>query len=479
MTAPRAEGRPRADVSEPARRMSNAWVALSALTAALVLPVAARPLVDFDVWWHVRTGQAIIASHSVPHVETWSWTAAGRPWVLTSWLSDVIFGGIYDAFGWRGVLLLRLFGAVSLLAVLARYLLRAATPFNGLVFAVVAVGLVPFLTERPQLFSLLFVVWLAGVLSNARRGLLPRPLVFLAVTYIWTNVHGMWVLAPAMLLLGCLAYWLDDRTSARAALPRAALLAMGSVALSALTLAGPRIVYWSLQVHSAAGLISEWRPTVLWNVRYCGTLVLMLLLAAAWARSKQQIPWSEIVVALALFVFSTVAVRYVAPALILLAPMAVQRLNVAFPLKSKLLMPRWVAPAIFGGGVALAITLAFANSAIASGVPTRIVDDLKAMPQSQVRVLNDYNVGGVLTGFGAPKVSVAIDGRTDVYAPEYVERYIRATRGLVDWEKLVDSLNPDAAVLGHGGALAQLLVEQRGWTVERTDGAYDLLLPPK
>jgi hypothetical protein len=461
------------------RGRSSAWTLVGILTAAMALPAAAKPLVDFDVWWHVRTGQLIIDSHSVPHVETWSWTAAGRPWVATSWLADVLFGGTYDAFGWRGVLLLRLLGAALLLGVLARYLLRDATPFNGLVFAIVALGLMPFLTERPQLFSLIFAVWLAAVLNNARRGQLPRPLVFLAITYFWTNVHGMWILAPAMLVLGSLAHWLDDKRDAHAVLRKAALMAAGACALAALTPAGPRIVYWSVQVRSAtAGLISEWQPTVLWNIRYCGTLVLMVLLATTWARARSPVPWSEVVVASTMFVFSIVAVRYVAPALILMAPIVVERLNSTFRLNSRVLLPRWVAPTTFAAGIALATVLAFSSAPLAKGVPTGIVAQLKAMPQSPVRVLNDYNVGGVLTGFGAPEVSVAIDGRTDVYAPDYVERYIRATRGLVDWEQLVDSLDPDAAVLGHDGALARLLVEQRGWTIERTEGAYDLLLPP-
>ena len=70
-----------------------------------LLVMAARGVHDPDVWWHLRAGQEIVASHNVPRRDIFSYTRYGQPWIAHEWLSEVIFYLIFRAASWAGLML--------------------------------------------------------------------------------------------------------------------------------------------------------------------------------------------------------------------------------------------------------------------------------------------------------------------------------------------------------------------------------------
>src|SRR5512138_3557581 len=54
-----------------------------------------REVSDPDFWWHLRTGQFILETGSIPHVDVFSYTKAGQPWVTHEWLSEVFIYSLY------------------------------------------------------------------------------------------------------------------------------------------------------------------------------------------------------------------------------------------------------------------------------------------------------------------------------------------------------------------------------------------------
>src|SRR5215475_1111239 len=62
--------------------------------------LAARPMRDPDLWWHLRTGELIVQSHDVPHTDPFSFTRQVQPWINHEWLSDVLIYGVYRIAGW-------------------------------------------------------------------------------------------------------------------------------------------------------------------------------------------------------------------------------------------------------------------------------------------------------------------------------------------------------------------------------------------
>ncbi len=104
----------RADTSAPSATASKGWarfllpsvrdlVFLVALWALLVGPLSNRPLADADIGWHIRAGEQILATHSVPRVDSFSSTMQGQPWFAWEWLYDTLLGVVHGSMGLNGV----------------------------------------------------------------------------------------------------------------------------------------------------------------------------------------------------------------------------------------------------------------------------------------------------------------------------------------------------------------------------------------
>src|SRR5437868_10892667 len=89
--------------------------------------MAARPMTDPDVWWHLRSGQLIVETHSIPHTDPFSFTRAGQPWIDHEWLSEVLIYGIYRAAGSTGLIVA--FAVVTALAFLLVFLRCSGRPY--------------------------------------------------------------------------------------------------------------------------------------------------------------------------------------------------------------------------------------------------------------------------------------------------------------------------------------------------------------
>ncbi|HLC30258.1 MAG TPA: hypothetical protein VJM51_05710, partial [Dehalococcoidia bacterium] len=63
-----------------------------------------------DFWWHLRLGEDILSSGSIPEADGYSFTARGQPFLYQGWLSGVLFALAYRM---GGVPLIVLLNALS------------------------------------------------------------------------------------------------------------------------------------------------------------------------------------------------------------------------------------------------------------------------------------------------------------------------------------------------------------------------------
>ena len=173
-------------------------VALLALTFLL----GCFPMGEFDVWWHLRTGQLIQERSEVPRTDWFTYTNATRPWIDVYWLFQVGLALLYRMGGASALVLLKANcgTAVVALSLLARRKGRNAGKAWPIVVAWLpaVVLLTGRLCERPELLSLLALAGFLTVLGRASER--PRWLWFLPVIQIlWVNCHGFFVLGPMVL----------------------------------------------------------------------------------------------------------------------------------------------------------------------------------------------------------------------------------------------------------------------------------------
>jgi hypothetical protein len=196
------------------------FVALFGLLAFTTLSV--RLLGDAGIGWHIRTGQMIVATHAIPHVDPFSATMSGQPWFAWEWLYDLLVGGLETAAGLNGVVLFTALVIALVFAWTFRLLLRRGTNVLVAVLLVLLAApaaMIHFLA-RPHVVSWLFTVVFFWILESSETSCSvsdsdspaaskanPRPdrMLWLLppLMLVWVNVHGGFLVGFVLLAI----YW--------------------------------------------------------------------------------------------------------------------------------------------------------------------------------------------------------------------------------------------------------------------------------
>lgn len=174
----------------------------------LLLLNAWRFLQDSDTGWHIRTGDLIRQTGTVPRHDVFSHTMPGSEWFAWEWLADVLMSHLHENYGLAGIT-----GAAVFLLCLCYALLYQLMKARGsdsiaacaLTLLAAMASLVHWLA-RPHLLSiLLMLVWCAAIESWRRKGsrtwqkklIYALPLLVL----LWANLHGAFAVTFAMLVV--------------------------------------------------------------------------------------------------------------------------------------------------------------------------------------------------------------------------------------------------------------------------------------
>ena len=74
------------------------------LLSLVTLKYAIRGIAEPDIWWVLRNARQLLLFHSFPRVDTYSFSAAGSPWLDKEWLSGVVYYLAFRSAGLQGLL---------------------------------------------------------------------------------------------------------------------------------------------------------------------------------------------------------------------------------------------------------------------------------------------------------------------------------------------------------------------------------------
>lgn len=174
------------------RKVFSFPVMVSGLLSVLgVLTVRSR-FDDPDMWWHLKTGQIIWTTHTIPTTDIFSYTTNHHAWVDHEWLSQVLIYGAYRFGGYSGLMLWMCLLTIALL--IAGYALCSIYSGNAKVAFLGAMTIWLFATTgfavRPQMigYLLLTIELLLVQLGRTRN---PRWFFWLPPLFaVWVNCHG-------------------------------------------------------------------------------------------------------------------------------------------------------------------------------------------------------------------------------------------------------------------------------------------------
>ncbi len=236
---------------------------------AILLPVLGTLIANLssvDVAYHLRAGDQILGGGGIPRTDTWTYTAAGAPWLDQQWGAQAILAAVYRVAGWTGLVILRaalvglLFGLLFLACRLRGADIRRAAWLTLAAFLISAVAL----ALRPQLFGMVLLA--ATLVLIAGRHRWPRLLWLVPIIVVaWANLHGSFFLGPVVVGLA----WLEDLHDRRPAAWRT--LAVAVVAALAAFVNPFGVEVWGYAVglstnSEVTARITEWQPTSLRTV---------------------------------------------------------------------------------------------------------------------------------------------------------------------------------------------------------------------
>jgi hypothetical protein len=447
-------------------------------TASTRLEPLASAVLDFDIWWHLRDGNSIVAQHAVPRQGLFT-QYLNHSWVDYSWGSEVIMSRFHHWFGLMGLVILRSALEIAITATLF-LLLRGELRNFWQALPLTAVGMWAIhhcLGMQPMLFSIaMFTIELALVFESRRRNtigpLLWLPLLFL----VWANLHIQFVYGLFVLLLFAAVRLarasLPEDWSARLQpeedLPLPQVLGVTTASVLA-TLVGPyswrlyAVIFHYVRSSAPYMIITELQAL---NFRVPEHFVLVLIVAAAffvlgWRRSRD--PFKLVL----LTVCTIVGFRMTRdswfcclPALTIIGdrePSPVKEVN------GTLLRKLTFAAATAALTVLMFMLVAFDsktnNVSLARVVAGYFPANACAFLQSnsaQPPIYNDMNWGGFLI-WALPGTPVAIDNRPDLYGDERLSRFYLVQQGTVDWRTDPDLNGARVVLLNRRIPLAKLL----------------------
>jgi hypothetical protein len=459
--------------------------AVAGLLVVLAVLMVRSRFDDPDMWWHLRTGQIIWTTHTVPLVDVFSYTSDQHIRVPHEWLSQFLIYGAYRFGGYSGLMLWLCFFTAALFvagyAVCSLYSRNAKVGFLGAM--VIWFFATSGLAVRPQMVGYFFLT-IELLLIHLGRTRDPRWFFCVPPLFaLWVNCHGTFflgfVIACAFLLCSFVRYQLgpfvpsqwDART--RRMLAWALMLTVPALCLNPLGV--KQVLYpLALMAHQPINLsqVGEWQPLQLNDGRGLGLLAVLGALFLVLVVRRSELYWDELVM-LMLGIWLAASHRRLVFVFGILAA----------PILSRLLSPLWDGydaekDRVLPNAVLIVASLLIAywsfpslknlSGQVDQQSPVKAVEFINDHHLSG-RMLNDYNFGGYLT-WAAPKQRVFVYGGGDIIDwGGIVNEYLTWATLQSDPKTLLDKYNVDFCILSPQSPMVRVLPLLGNWKSVYTD----------
>ncbi len=411
--------------SEPASGAPRLGAVLGVWMAAIGFVIGSRVISDNSFLTHLATGRLILDEGSIPRVDPYSFTAAGEPWVVQSWLVSVIYAAGLDLGEWT----LRVMHGL-LAAVAAFNIWRLSEPAKNLIVRFVLVGLVMVLAAslwfpRPLLFAVVCFV----AVQLALEGKL-APALLVPIMWVWVNSHGSFPMAGVLAGTTMVGAYLDTRKMPALEVSVLGYVTLGTV-LGAINPLGPKLLWFPVQLlregNEKLHNVVEWQPLgfehtmVLWPL-----VALSALLALAMFRGAR---WRSIVPSAVFVLAALLAVRNAGMAgLVLSVAVAAWLPDPGGTLRAdtrSLMTKALGVTAVTFAVVGLAVALTQGAFGLKSYPLDELawLDERDLVANPDVRVIHEVPTGNLLGLQHGRDANVFFDDRFDMYPLELNQAY--------------------------------------------------------
>ena len=451
---------------------------------------------DGDTGYHIRAGQYIINTLSVPKTDIFSFHTPPLPWTAHEWLSEVIMAAVHDIAGLSGVVaffaillactitllfkILRSYGAPILLATAITVFACCASQVHWL--------------ARPHIFSFLLMIIWHYLLESWQRGTVDRLYLLPLSMLLWVNLHGGFLGGFILLgayIIGNLFHTLsrppDGRDSNRKRLCQLMLTAGACLLACLCNPSGYQILFFPFKLVSNRFLMDHISEFLSPNFHdFQPFKYLLLLLVALLALSKRRVEPTELVLVLIFTNMALYSARYIPLFALIVAPTLVRQSEQVQQIVSGKLADflskrsanfarldaratgfLWPAAAL----IAVAVAVGSGRSHHVFDAKVKAVDAVEFLMHEKItgNMFNDDEFGDYLIYRGYPTYRVFFDGRSDMYGTDKLQEYLKITGFEAGWERIIDKYRITWIFYGTNSNLSRFLLDKKGWVLIYSD----------
>ena len=459
---------------------SGIYIFLISFACVYYLSNGSLLLAHYDLGWHLAAGDLIRDRGNIPFQDPWSFTLADKQWYNLSWLWDVIASVLFQHTNFIGLTLFVVACGALIVGYLTSICLSSGASAVAVCISVFAACLLYpsfatppniYLAASPNTPTMLFcVIFYGECLRRTRCFLLP------AIMLLWANLHGGFVLGFLIVGIFCgVALLRRDWANFKIY----SLAGVGCFAAIFINPLGLHIYDGVVETlgHFVQANITEWL-SFFQNMTMPGSIpgIVYILIFVAFElryRGSSRIPlesrllsWLFLFLGLYqfrymsfFFLFSTV------PLALHIDRLLPKQLN-NFEVQKSLLAAGII------GACALPLTLWQIKPTLE--LPQMLSEQDARYLQthfSKARLLNHWNVGGLLIFRTQGAVPVFVDGRAaTAYPDDLLRDYFKLVELEINetaWDAVLEKYQIDAVlwVKAHE-QLRRFLVDKRGWKEE-------------
>jgi hypothetical protein len=470
----------------PYFQRSGIYIFLISFACVYYLSNAPLLLGHYDLGWHLAAGDLIRDRGNIPFQDPWSFTLGDRQWFNLSWLWDVIASVLFQYTEFSGLIIFVVACGAIMVGYLTSICLSSGASAIAVCISVFSACLLypafatapnSYLAASPNTSTMLFcVIFYAECLKKTRCFLLP---VMMA---LWANLHGGFVLGFLIVGIFCgVALLRRDWVNFK-------IYGFAGVGCFTATFINPLgwHIYEGLATvlgHFSQAHITEWWSYYR-NITVPGSIpgIIYILIFIAFElrfRGSHPIPLESRLLSWLFLFLGLYQYRYMSFFFIFSTVTLALHIDRLLP---KQLNNFEVQKSLLAAGIigACALPLTFMQVEPALGFPQMLSEQDALYLQthfSHARLLNHWNVGGLLIFRTQGAVPVFVDGRAATAYPDTLLRdYFKLVELEINettWDTVLEKYQIDTGlwVKAHE-QLRRFLVDKRGWKEEYA-GMYE------
>jgi len=450
-------------------------------------------LLDCDTGYHIRAGEYILNTHSIPEHDMFSFLSPPLPWIAHEWLPEIIMAVIHKILGLSGIVIFFSF----LVSVVYCFLFKMLQSQNdniivtSIVIILVIVSSQMHWLARPHIFSMLFILLWYHLLDAYQYKNQRTALYFqIPLMLLWVNTHAGFIIG--FILNGI--YWFGNMVELISSpdperniyKKKVIFLGLTSAACFVASLINPfgyQILLFPFKLVTEKFIMSNIGEYLspnfhsLWAIPF---EVFLLFTLAVFALSKERLNLIELSLILLFLHMSLFSARYIPLFGIIAAPIVTKHFEKTIEvsnrkfinfLKKKAAAFSAIDESASDFNWPSIVLLAILLMALLGQLKHNFDPDTKPVAASIFlekehitgNMFNNDEFGDYIIYRNYPMYKVFIDGRNDMYGAEILKEYDNVRKFEPGWEEILQKYTITWIIYGSNSALSRYLIQNKGW----------------